>query len=171
MHNRQNENIVLFNCIEDSVRKLPRHTSPNVIINWSVTIRGLPDSINRILDHVDECLCNLYFLFCVVSNCLRVFRESFWVKHISHGLSRRLTCAKASSPGIVCTEPSRTSSLRLFASVTQTAWIIESVSNSRLSTNLSARSALDPLGKDKISSVSCSIDRISSSQSTKSSSS
>jgi hypothetical protein len=113
--------VLLFNCIENSIRKLSRHAPPNVITNWRITIRRFSDSINCILDRIDECLCHLNSLLCIVFDCLRVLNKSFWVKHISHGSTNRRTCANASSPGITCTEPSLTSSLRLVASVTQTA--------------------------------------------------
>ena len=77
MHDRQNQNLVLLNCIENTIGKLSRHTSPNIFINRSIAGWGFPDPIDCILDRVYECLGNLNPLLCVVLNCFGVLTQRF----------------------------------------------------------------------------------------------
>lgn len=73
MHNRQNQNVVLLNCVENTIGKLTRHTTPNIFINCSVASWGFPDSVDCIFNSIYKRLSNLSPLLRVVLNCFSVF--------------------------------------------------------------------------------------------------
>ena len=64
MHDRHDQNVVLLNCIENTIRKLTCHTPPNIFINRSIAGWGFSDPIDCLLDRVYERLSNLNSLLC-----------------------------------------------------------------------------------------------------------
>ena len=91
MHDCQNQNVVLFNCIKNTIGKLTGQTSPHVLINYTPTIWSFSNSINRILNSINECLRYLSTLLCVLLNSFGIFRKCFRVKYILHSSRSRLT--------------------------------------------------------------------------------
>ena len=80
MHNCQDEDVVLLDCVENAVGKSARHASAQVILNSPMASRRLSNPTNRILDRINKSLCNLNPLPCIVLNCLSIFGERFRMK-------------------------------------------------------------------------------------------
>ena len=91
VHHCQNQNVVLLNCIENSIGKFARHTPPNILIYHNITSRRFFNPVDCILNSINECLCHLNPLFCIVLNRFSIFCQSFRVKDIPHYSSNRLT--------------------------------------------------------------------------------
>jgi len=119
VHYSHDKNVICFDGVENCIRKYARQISAYILFKWFPLFRFLDNTLNSMLNRVDKTLPETGLATLIISGRILVFFQSFGMKFISHFLMACLTCAKATSPGIVLTRPLRTSSRRRHASLIQ----------------------------------------------------
>ncbi len=156
VHHSHDKNVIWFDGVENGIRKYARQIAPYILFKRFPLFRFFGNTLNCVFNRVDKTLPETELASLIISGRILVFFQSLGMKFISHFLMAFLTCARATSPGIVLTRPLRTSSRRRHASLIQSWRISSSSAGSRLSTNLSARRARASLGRERASSAICS---------------
>src|SRR6185503_5708690 len=152
-----NEHEISFDRVEDGIGKDAGKTPTHVLVERAPAIRIFKNDFNGLLDASDEAQIQARPLRGIVMAGFVVFLERLRVELIPHRPSERRTRARASSPGIACTWPLRTSSRRRLASAAQRRSMWLDSAASRLSTSRSARSASSWLGNVSASAAICSM--------------
>ncbi len=61
MHHRKDKDVVLFDYVEDSMRKNMGKTATNVLFNYPPASWGLQNPSNSLLDAIDKATIQTYF--------------------------------------------------------------------------------------------------------------
>jgi hypothetical protein len=146
MRHCQDQNELAFDRVQNAVRKDTSEASPNILIGRSPSERIACDSLERFCNRIDKSISESRLTCFVIPGGTRQFCERTRVKLALHRLSVSRACRIASSAGIVDTLPTLVSSRRRFASVSHSLSILLSCAASRLSTSMSANSALPSAG-------------------------
>ena len=119
MHDGDDEKVIRLDGIEHGVGKNVCETAPDIVFKDYSPFRILLDSSENRLHCRDETKLQPFLTTSVMPCRILKFHQCFWMKCDVHLATARLTCAKASSLGIVFTRPLRISSRRRRASATQ----------------------------------------------------
>jgi len=156
VRNRNDQCVIGLDGIEHGVWEDADNTSRHVLLEGTPARRSLRDATKRRLHASDEPKLETNLTTSVVTRRVFILVEGLRMKLIPHRATARLTRARASSLGMVLTQPLRTSSRRRKASAAQSWRMRPSSAGSRLSTRRSARSARASLGRASASSAICS---------------
>jgi hypothetical protein len=118
MHDSDYKQVIRLDRIKNGIRKYSCQTASNIILQNAPPLRCFLNLDNGMFHRCDEAKIKLVLACGVISGRLFVFSKGLWVKLKSHLPTARRTLANASSPGIVCVCPLRTSSRRRRASAT-----------------------------------------------------
>lgn len=114
-----NENKIGLNRVGDAVAEDWGEAAPHLLIEGPPAIRRFDDECDGLLEAGDAAQVQGRLRPSVAVGSFVVFSERLRVEPLPHRPSERRTWTSASSPGIVCTRPCRTSSRRRLASVAQ----------------------------------------------------
>ena len=141
VHEGQDEDVILFYCVEDTIGESAHQIPADVLFNASPAVRCLQNALYctlylqcEIRTQSGSSLLIIQRGICVFSQCLRMI-------DVLHRPTSFRTNAEPSSPGMPVTEPERISSRRFRASLSQACLEGLPASSERLPARRSASSA------------------------------
>jgi len=101
VHYRYDKNVICFDGVKNGIGKYVCQIPAYILFEWFPLFRFFDNPLNSVLNRVDKTLSEIGLATLIISGRILIFFQSFWMKFIAHFLMACLTCAKATSPGIV----------------------------------------------------------------------
>src|SRR3989338_770116 len=101
MHYCYDKNVIWFDGVKNGIRKYSCQIPTYVLFKWFPLFRFFDNMLNSVFNRFNKTLPKTGLASLIISSCILVFFQGIRMKIIFHFLMACLTCAKATSQGIV----------------------------------------------------------------------
>ncbi len=156
MRDRDDEDGIALNRVDDRAGKFPGETPPNLRLDHAPAVGMFENAPDGFLNGGHKPVLKSRLALSVEADVGFVLRRRFQMKAITHSPATRRARASATSPGMVSTVPCRISSSRRRDSSAQRWSMRFNSAASKLSTSRSASAARSSVGRLSASVAICS---------------
>ena len=156
VHHGEYQDGVLFDRVQDCIRKRMGAACPHILIDSSPTFGRLQYPLNGGFDFDGEGCAQAGTTGFIERSGFVIFSARVRMKLVGHRPTKRRTSPTTCSPETGWTCPDRTSSRRRTASAVHSRWISSGAARCKLSTSRSASNALEAVESCIACSASCS---------------